>query len=238
MIFSATLAQRRDRERKIWQRGLLISLGFHLLLFLFLFRGGSVPASPFAAAGPRALDDQAAEGVMVALQMAGGAPDRDQPPPALVPAEEEPVDPPEEEVPEATPEVDDADPDVSEPGVGDQGTDDEPEPVTGDPGVPTGTGAGDGGTTDEGEARFTPPQPQGLFVPTLDTRLRGIEVRVWVFVSPEGRVLPDSTRLEPPTSDRRFNTRLMEEAAQWRFRPARDAGAPVASWFYYDLSTP
>jgi hypothetical protein len=233
-----TLAERRERERKVWLRGLAMSVVVHLLLLLFLARGGSFPTSPFSAAGPRALDDQAAEGAMVALQLAGGSPDRDRPPPTLLPAEEEPPEPPEEEVPDATPEVDDVTPDVPQPGVGDQGVDNEPQPTAGDPGTATGTGSGDGGTADEGLTRFIPPQPQGLFVPTLDTRLRGIEVRIWVFVSEQGRVLADSTRLEPPTSDRRFNTRLMQEAAQWRFRPARDAGAPIAAWFYYDLSTP
>ena len=238
MLSSATLAERRDRERRVWRWGLMASVGIHLLLFLLLLRGGSFPTSPFSAAGPRALDDQAAEGAMVALQLAGGSPDRDRPPPTLIEAEEVPPDPPEEEVPDATPEVEDAEPDVPQPGVGDQGVDDEPQTATGDPGLPTGTGSGDGGTSDAGLTRFLPPQPQGVFVPTLDTRLRRIEVRVWVFVSEQGRVLPDSTRLEPPTSDRRFNTRLIQEAAQWRFRPARDAGTPVAAWFYYDISTP
>jgi hypothetical protein len=58
---------------------------------------------------------------------------------------------------------------------------------------------------------------------------------VWVFVDERGRVVSDSTRLEPPTSDRDFNQRLIHSAAEWTFRPALRGGNLVASWFPYTL---
>ncbi|NIP60097.1 MAG: hypothetical protein GWM92_17380, partial [Gemmatimonadetes bacterium] len=64
----------------------------------------------------------------------------------------------------------------------------------------------------------------------------GTEVQVWVFVDERGRVVPDSTRLRPPTDDRAFNRRLVEEAAQWVFEPARQGGEAVAAWFPYTIS--
>jgi hypothetical protein len=46
----------------------------------------------------------------------------------------------------------------------------------------------------------------------------------------------DSTRLNPPTSDRGFNRRLIEEAAEWVFHPARRNNQAVAAWFPYTIS--
>ena len=233
-----TLAQRLDRERRVWRVGLLVSTGLHLLLFLFLLRGGAVPTSPFSAAGPKAMDDRAAEGVMVALQFAGGSPDRDRPPPVPVPTDEIPPDPPEQEVRDATPDVADDDPTVPQVGAGELGNDAARDPSAGAAGLPTGSGAGDAGTAEEGLNRLTPPTPQGLFIPDLGSGIRGVELRVWVFVNADGQVVPDSTRLEPPTRDRRLNTRLVDEAARWRFRPARQGAVAVPSWFFYDVSLP
>lgn len=73
-------------------------------------------------------------------------------------------------------------------------------------------------------------------MPPANDKLKGREVEVWVFVDERGRVVPDSTRLEPPTSDRDFNRRLIREASQWVFEPARQGGKPVASWFPYTIS--
>jgi hypothetical protein len=228
-----TIRQRRERERRVWRIGLLVSLLLHLLL-LFVGPPPAIPDSPFAAAGPRADDDRAAEGTMLAVQLSSAPPDAAIPPPVPVPAE---VEPPEiEEIePEATPEVAPDPIEVPLPGTGTtQGAD--PEPTSGDAGVPTGTGQGDGGTTDEGRFRLVPPTPRGLIIPPTNSRLRGQEIQVWVFVNEAGRVVADSTRLEPPTSDRRFNQQIMTEAAQWVFQPARRDGAAVASWFPYTIS--
>jgi hypothetical protein len=75
-----------------------------------------------------------------------------------------------------------------------------------------------------------------MIIPPANRDLRGTEVQVWVFVDEVGRVVADSTRLEPPTRDRDFNRRLIREAAEWVFRPARQEGRAVASWFPYRIS--
>jgi hypothetical protein len=232
----ASIRERRERERKVWRIGLLVSVVLHLLL-LFVGPPASSPESPFAAAGPRAADDRAAQGTVVALQMSSAPPDAAIPPPEEVFVEVE-VEPPEiEPEPDATPEVAPDPPDLPEPGTGTtQGSDPDPDPTSGDTGTTTGTGQGDGGTTDEGRFRLVPPAPRGLIIPPTNNRLRGQEVQVWVFVSEEGRVVADSTRLEPPTADRRFNEQIIREAAQWVFQPARQDGRAVASWFPYTIS--
>ena len=106
----------------------------------------------------------------------------------------------------------------------------------GPPGLEGGEGRGDGGTAEEGLFRLVPPSPRGMIMPPANDKLKGREVEVWVFVDERGRVVPDSTRLEPPTSDRDFNRRLIREASQWVFEPARQGGKPVASWFPYTIS--
>ena len=104
------------------------------------------------------------------------------------------------------------------------------------PGIEGGTGRGDGGTAAEGLFRLVPPSPRGMIIPPTNSKLRGSQVEVWVFVNEAGRVVPDSTRLNPPTSDRGFNRRLLEEAAEWVFNPATREGKPVAAWFPYTIS--
>ncbi len=83
--------------------------------------------------------------------------------------------------------------------------------------------------------RPEPPSPRGMTIPPTSRDLRGTEVQVWVLVDETGRVVADSTWLEPPTSDDGFNRRLIREAATWLFRPARQNGRPVAAWFPYRL---
>jgi len=104
------------------------------------------------------------------------------------------------------------------------------------PGIEGGEGRGDGGTAAEGFFRLVPPSPRGMIIPPTNKSLRGRQVEVWVFVNEAGRVVADSTRLNPPTSDRGFNRRLIEEAAEWVFNPATQEGKPVAAWFPYTIS--
>jgi hypothetical protein len=104
------------------------------------------------------------------------------------------------------------------------------------PGLETGTGLGDGGNADEGLYRLEPASPRGMIIPPANRNLRGTVVQVWVFVDEAGRVVSDSTRLDPPTRDRDFNRRLIREASEWVFRPARQEGRVVASWFPYRIS--
>ncbi len=73
-------------------------------------------------------------------------------------------------------------------------------------------------------------------IPEANFSLRGNPVQVWVFVDEQGRVVPDSTRLEPPTTNLNLNQRLIRDAAQWVFRPAQRRGNAVASWFNYAIT--
>jgi len=104
------------------------------------------------------------------------------------------------------------------------------------PGIEGGQGRGDGGTGEEGLFRMIPPSPRGMIIPPTNRNLRGKEVEVWVFVDATGKVVPDSTRLNPPTSDRAFNRRLIQEAAEWVFNPAKRDDQVVAAWFPYTIS--
>ena len=104
------------------------------------------------------------------------------------------------------------------------------------PGTAEGDGQGDGGTTESGRFEIVPPAPRGMIIPPTNSRLRGSEVQVWVFVDERGRVVADSTRLEPPTRDRDFNRRLIREAGEWVFTPARRGAERVAAWFPYRIS--
>ena len=74
-----------------------------------------------------------------------------------------------------------------------------------------------------------------MIIPPTNRDLRGTEIRVWVFVDRAGRVVADSTRLEPPTRDGEFNRRLIAEAAEWVFRPATRAGEAISAWFPYRI---
>jgi hypothetical protein len=103
------------------------------------------------------------------------------------------------------------------------------------PGLELGTGLGDGGDSDDGFYRLQPPVPRGMIIPPDNDRLRGTEVQVWVFVDETGRVVPDSTRLDPSTRDGDFNRRLIREASEWLFHPAQQEGKAVASWFPYTI---
>ena len=50
-----------------------------------------------------------------------------------------------------------------------------------------------------------------------------------------GRVIADSTRLDPPTTSRNLNRQLIREASEWMFRPAVQEGQAVASWYPYRI---
>ena len=210
---------RRRRERTVWRTGLLLSVLVHLFIFLG-WRGPVIPMSPFAAAGPRAGDNRAARGSMQALNMSvpPSRPIIRPPRPLAVSVEIEPV------------EFEDSETLDPSSVLGDAPGDDE------GPGLETGTGEGDGGTAEEGLYRLQPPSPRGMIIPPANENLKGTTVEVWVFVDERGRVVPDSTRLNPPTRDRGFNQRLIREAAEWVFRPAVQGGKPVASWFPYQIS--
>jgi hypothetical protein len=213
------VAQRRRRERKVWRLALVVSALVHAGVFL-LWSHRPVPVSPFAAAGPRAGDDRAAPGSMQALNVRTPPARPVVPPPVPVPSLE-PVEP--VEFDEASV--------LEEPSLAG-----EEMGMEGPPGLEEGEGEGDGGTAESGRYRQVPPSPRGMIIPPTHDELRGREVKVWVFVDERGRVVADSTHLEPPTSDGDFNRLLIREASEWIFTPARKGGEPVASWFPYTIS--
>ncbi len=227
-----SVEQRFDRERIRNRKAMWIAVGAYLVMGLFLllfWRGSPNLQSPYAAAGPRAGDARAAAGGMQAMQLqirqTQPIPRPPRPLEVAVEIETEPVDF-EEEPQEMSEILGDAPGDAADAGEGNnQG-----------PGMADGTGQGDGGTADEGLFRLMPPVPRGMIMPPTNDNLRGNEVEVWVFVDETGRVVPDSTYLVPPTRDRRFNERLLAEAAEWVFRPATKGGEAVAAWFPYKIS--
>lgn len=229
-------AEYKRRHKRIMRAALLASVLFHIAVVLYFRHTLVVPESPFAAAGPRAGDDQAAAGggmQVVQMQVVEPQPE---------PQQEEPDVP--VPVPDPTPEipitVEQPKPQViatvvstvmgitaADPGKGaDVGA-----------GVEGGTGQGDGGTSEEGLFRVVPPSPRGLILPPSDRpgKVRGKEVDVWVFVTMAGKVLADSTRLTPSTGDRKFDERLRKQASEWVFEPARKEGRPIAEWFRYTI---
>jgi len=215
-----TAPDRRKRDRSIWRTALLISVLVHLVIFVIFRSGPRIPPSPFAAAGPRRGDFRAASGSMHAMNIRPPQPTRIIPPPVPleVRIDVKPVEFEEE------PQIDPSSVIGSAPGTGEG------------PGKDNGTGKGDGGNADEGHYRLQPPMPRGMIIPPSNKSLKGTKVEVWVFVDERGKVVPDSTRLNPPTKDKGFNQRLVREAAEWVFRPATRGGQPVASWFPYTIS--
>jgi protein TonB len=212
------------------RRALLASVLFHALVVLLFRQSVVVPYVPQSAAGPDNRADRAAAGgglEVVAYRLF-------QPPP--VP--EEAVIPIPVPVPVALPQPEPEQPpappapvvpagDAAAPGTG-RG------PATG-PGTEAGAGAGGGGSGEAGGARVLAPTPRGLILPPTDRpgRVRGNTVTVYVFVDERGRVVPDSTRLAPGSGDRAFDSRLIRQAGEWVFNPARRNGQPVAEWFQY-----
>lgn len=211
----STVAARRRRDRRFWRAAFAASLVVHLLVLLW---GGQrpIPLASFAAAGPKVGDERAAAGGMEALNVR--VPPRPPVTPPAIPLE-------------VTVEIEplDLEPDVTFDMAAALG---EPGPP-GPPGLADGDGEGDGGTASDGLRRVLPPTPRGMIIPPANKDLRGTEIEVWVFVDEHGRVVPDSTRLNPPTRNRGFNRQLIREAAQWVFRPGTLDGEPVAAWFFY-----
>lgn len=238
------------RWKRAWRFAMLASVATHVLIFALFGVGMVEPPDPFSAAGPRAGDDRAAAGgssgmagAMQAIAMRIIAPEAPQPvvqPPQPVPLPTEEIveiEPEPEVVPAA--EIDAPVGPVNVLGTPATGTTTGSGTTsgTGPPGVEGGTGRGDGGTSDAGLFRVTPPSPRGLILPPSNRPdgIRGKEVAVWVFVTERGTVVPDSTRVLPSTGDRGFDRKLREQAAEWVFDPARKSGQAVAEWFQYTI---
>lgn len=215
-----SVRERRASVNRMYRWALVVSAVIHLFIFFF-WRTVPIPQSPFAAAGPKAGDSRAAGGGMRALNLQVAEPPHLVPPkvPLISLDVTDPIDLSFE------PQIDVASMMGEGQGLGD-----------GPPGIEGGQGRGDGGTADAGLNRLVPPSPRGMIIPPTNKDLRGSRIEVWVFVDETGKVVADSTRLNPPTRDRGFNRRLMEEAAEWVFNPAMKAGKAVAAWFPYTIS--
>jgi hypothetical protein len=222
-----TLRRKWDRSMR-WS--LLASLLFHILVFLFFRQAVVIPDVPTSAAGDDAADDRAASGggmEVIAYTIIQPPPAPEEaiiPIPVPVPTvqpQPEVVRPPTPQAPAPTP---------GQTASAGEGRGDD----TG-PGTERGTGQGSGGTGEEGDSRVIAPSPRGLILPPSDrpARVRGNTVTVYVFVTERGTVVPDSTRLNPSSGDRGYDTRLRRQAAEWVFNPARLNGRAVAEWFQY-----
>lgn len=215
----------------MWRLALLISVGLHVLLFL-LWPATRIPFDFDEAAGPGADDGRPAEGIMQVMALQSAPPDPVRPPPTVPVLDVDLPDPVDVE-PDALPEVDLTPPEIPEPGRGaTTGTDPDDADAAGLPGA---TGAGGADPSEAGRGRTITPMPMGVIIPPTDVprSVRGTAVRILMFVNEEGRVVPDSTRLDPPTPDRDYNAALIHRANGWRFHPAREDGEAVASWFHY-----
>jgi len=215
-----TVSQRRKSQDRVLRIALFVSLLFHVFVFT-VWRVVPLPPSPLSAAGPRAGDFRAAGGGMQSVNLRV-PPSRPIIPPRVPIITLEMTDPVEF----------DPEPQIDLAAV----TGDAPGMAEGPPGIEGGQGRGDGGTAAEGYFTVIPPSPRGMIIPPYSKSLRGTQVEVWVFVDVAGKVVADSTRLNPPTSDRGYNRRLIAEAAEWVFNPAKRNDEPVASWFHYVAS--
>jgi hypothetical protein len=234
-------SERANREwGRVYAVGLMLAVLFHVLVLL-LWRAHEIPIMHVAAAGPASDDQLAAAGggggmQVIEVRVHEAAPDAV----ALVPIPEvevevvvEPTpDPVAQPAPVTVPQVP-----APQPGTGQVGTGGDQGTATG-PGTTDGTGLGSGGTEAAGDAsRIVPPRPRGMIIPPTDRPrdVRG-DVKVWVYVDANGRVVADRTRLEPPTSDANYNRRLRRSAAEWVFEPARQDGRPIAAWYSFEIT--
>jgi TonB family protein len=225
-----TEVQLRQWDR-VFRRSLVASLLLHVLIVLLFRQEQLVPAMPHTAAGERAGDPAAAAGggmEVIAFRLEAPTLEPTVPEPEPVPTTE-----PQPEVePQQEPTRDQSQP------LGQQAAAGEGRGTAAGPGTETGTGRGDGGTSDEGLDRVIAPSPRGMILPPSDrpSRVRGMTVTVYVFVAASGAVVSDSTRIVPTTGDSRFDRRLRDDAAQWKFRPGTRGGQPIAAWFPYTIT--
>lgn len=218
-LFVGISDERMERERRAWRFAFLGAFVAHVMVFI-LWPTASLLLSPFAAAGPRSGDNRAAAGGLQAMTIRAPTPRPINPP--LVPiitANPIEIDPINEEVVLETAQI-----------LGDR-------PGEAGPGLAEGDGQGDGGTAAEGLFRLMPPSPRGMIIPPQHPSLKNKRVEVWVFVDERGRVIADSTNLRPPTSNGDLNKRLIREASEWIFTPAKKGGRPVGAWFPYTISS-
>jgi TonB family protein len=204
-------SERHAREdRAAWWAGMVVSLIFHVLIFV-LWRG-DLPLLPEQTEGARPRSLAAGGGALQAVT-------------AVLPAVREIPPPPKPVMAIETPEIEVRDVQASLPGL-----DLTPAAhVASFPGVGGGTGEGDGGDGD-GSEDFVSPMPRSI-LPHWDppNSVRGMEVTVRIHVDAEGKPTGE-VQLEPPTPDRGFNREIEERVRRMEYRPASRNGLPVAGW--------
>lgn len=233
----AKFGSRNEELERRWDRvfrwALVVSVLLHILVVLLFRQERVVPEVLTSAAGEKAGDPEAAAGggmEVIDVRVVAVTPP--------VPEEAVVVPVPEPEpTPEPEPEPERERQRTSQP-LGQQASSGQGRGQETGPGTETGTGRGDGGTGEAGLNRATAPSPRGMILPPSDrpSRVRGMTVTVYVFVATNGTVVADSTRIAPSTGDARFDRRLREDAAQWKFRPATRDGTPIAAWFPYTIT--
>jgi outer membrane biosynthesis protein TonB len=227
------------RHRRVLRWALVVSVLFHIAFLLFFRNEIVIPPSPFAAAGPRSGDARAAAGGGTQVIAVNIVPTPPQPVPEVIAPVPVPLPTPEPEIKPVVEEPPKPQAVLASASQSREGTG-----ITGEgrgdkrgEGMEGGTGRGDGGTAEEGLFRLVPPSPRGLILPPSDRpgKVRGKEIDVWVFVTMKGEVVPDSTRIAPPSGDRRFDERLRKQASEWVFEPAKKEGRAISEWFRYTL---
>jgi len=215
-----TTASRYDRRyRRAIHVGLALSLLIHAIVFV-AWRSERAAAGALVAAGLRTGDASAAAGggALQAINLAAVRSAEIPPPPAPLPSLDAPeVVPVETETPALATGM------LARPGSS-------PGQNAGFvPGVPGGTGTGDGGTDAEGLYRNTVPEPR-VIIPDWDAPkdVKGLRVRMRVLVDERGN--PVDVELEPPTPNAGFNRKLIETAMEMEFKPALRNGRPVRDW--------
>jgi outer membrane biosynthesis protein TonB len=217
---------------RVFRRGLIAAVLLHIVIVLLFRQAHVIPEIESSAAGEAADDARAAAGggmEMITLRVEEAAPEPEAvvevPVPVPVPVPPPPV---QEEPSRAPSRTAGQSPATSGEGRGQEAG----------PGTETGTGRGDAGSGEEGTGRIIAPSPRGLILPPSDRpgSVRGKTVTVYVFVDTRGMVVRDSTRLNPSTGDARFDSRLRQQASEWRFTPARQDGQPIAAWFPYTIT--
>ncbi len=202
---------------------MVVGLGLSLLLHsivLLAWRSERIAPGASVAAGLRTGNASAAAGggAMQAVSLAAARSVEITPPPAPLPSLDAPeVNPVHSEMPVLASGM------LERPGS---------SPGRNDgfvPGIPGGTGSGDGGTEAEGLYRNTVPEPR-VIIPDWDPpkEVKGLRVRMRVLVDERGN--PVDVELEPPTPNDRFNRQLIETAMEMEFKPALRNGRPVRDW--------
>lgn len=207
------------RQRKAWWIGFALSAAVHALL-LFGWRSPAPQGSGSLAAGPRAGDFRAASGgsEMTAIDIRMPQPIEVPAPPTARPQ----LDDPQLAVPEPAQRVLTASLESSGGAAMNQGR--------AGAGLPSATGAGDGGNDRQGRDRRTFPTPRSI-IPRWDPpdELKGRRVTFRVRVDERGEPTGE-IEVRPRIEETDFVRRVRDDLLTMDYLPGRQDGRPVADW--------